>query len=70
MDEELSLGWASECRKYFIFCNIVANASAVLFRKEVYAGVGGADESFQMCGDWSFGHRWPLGGESFTWASR
>jgi glycosyltransferase involved in cell wall biosynthesis len=41
-----------ECRKYFVFCNIVANASAVLFRRTAYAEVGGADESFQMCGDW------------------
>jgi glycosyltransferase involved in cell wall biosynthesis len=41
-----------DCQKYFIFRNIVANASAVLFRKKAYEQVGGADESFQLCGDW------------------
>ena len=28
------------------------NASAVLFRREVYVRVGGADESMVLCGDW------------------
>jgi glycosyltransferase involved in cell wall biosynthesis len=41
-----------ECRNYFIFCNVVGNASAVVFRKVIYDAVGGADESFQLCGDW------------------
>jgi glycosyltransferase involved in cell wall biosynthesis len=41
-----------DCRDYFIFRNIVANASAVVFRKATYELVGGADESFRMCGDW------------------
>lgn len=41
-----------ECRNYFIFCNVVENASAVVFRKAIYDAVGGADESFQLCGDW------------------
>jgi glycosyltransferase involved in cell wall biosynthesis len=43
---------AEDCQKYFIFRNIVANASAVLFRKKAFEQVGGADESFQLCGDW------------------
>src|SRR3984893_7515503 len=41
-----------ECRNYFVVCNTVPNASAVLFRKTAYAEVGGADESFRICGDW------------------
>jgi glycosyltransferase involved in cell wall biosynthesis len=42
----------AECRNYFIFRNVVANASAVVFRKAIYEAVGGADESYQLCGDW------------------
>jgi len=30
----------------------VPNASAVVFRKNVYDYVGGADESLRLCGDW------------------
>jgi len=30
----------------------VPNASAVVFRKALYDKVGGADESFRLCGDW------------------
>ena len=41
-----------ECRNYFAYCNIVPNASAVVFRKAVYERVGGADESLRLCGDW------------------
>jgi glycosyltransferase involved in cell wall biosynthesis len=41
-----------ECRKYFVFRNTVPNASAVLFRREVYERVGRVDEKFQLCGDW------------------
>jgi glycosyltransferase involved in cell wall biosynthesis len=41
-----------ECRKYLVICNIVPNASAALFRRDMYQKVGGADESFRLCGDW------------------
>ena len=41
-----------ECKNYFVFRNVVTNASAVVFRKSIYDAVGGADESFQLCGDW------------------
>lgn len=41
-----------ECRNYFVRTNVVPNASAVVFRKAVYEGVGGADESLRICGDW------------------
>lgn len=41
-----------ECRKYFVRYNIVPNASAVVFRKAIYNQVGGADESYQLNGDW------------------
>jgi glycosyltransferase involved in cell wall biosynthesis len=41
-----------ECRLYFARNNVVANASAVVFRKAVYDAVGGADESLKLCGDW------------------
>ncbi len=47
--------WADgreECGKYLVRGNTVLNASSVLFRKEVYERVGGADESLVFCGDW------------------
>ena len=47
--------WADgreECQNYLVHRNTVQNASAVLFRREVYERVGGADESLVLCGDW------------------
>jgi glycosyltransferase involved in cell wall biosynthesis len=41
-----------ECRKFFLFTNLVPNASAVVFRKSAYESAGGADESLILCGDW------------------
>jgi len=39
-------------RSYFWFYNPIANASAVVFRKNIYEQVGGADETLRYCGDW------------------
>ena len=41
-----------ECQNYLVQRNTIPNASAVLFRREVYLRVGGADESMVLCGDW------------------
>jgi glycosyltransferase involved in cell wall biosynthesis len=41
-----------ECRKYLLRRNTVLSASSIVFRKEVYDQVGGADESLTLCGDW------------------
>ena len=41
-----------ECRDYFIHQNAVPNASGVVFRRDIYERVGGADESLRLCGDW------------------
>ena len=41
-----------ECRDYLVRYNTVHNTSAVLFRRAIYDGVGGADENFRVCGDW------------------
>lgn len=41
-----------ECRKYLLNANTVVNASAVVFKKDVYEAVGGPDESLRLCGDW------------------
>jgi glycosyltransferase involved in cell wall biosynthesis len=41
-----------ECSTYFVRFNPVFNGSSVLFRKEVFDRVGGADESLRSCGDW------------------
>jgi glycosyltransferase involved in cell wall biosynthesis len=52
-----------EFRKYFVFTNPVPNASAVLFRKAIYEQVGGADESFRLCGDWKLWASMALAGK-------
>jgi glycosyltransferase involved in cell wall biosynthesis len=52
-----------ECAKYFVFRNMVANASGVLFRKSVYELVGGADESLKLCGDWKLWAAMALAGK-------
>jgi Glycosyl transferase family 2 len=41
-----------ECQDYLIRGCTIPNASAVLFRREVFVRVGGADESMVLCGDW------------------
>lgn len=40
------------CRKYFALITPVPNASSVVFRKDIYDLVGGADETLRLCGDW------------------
>lgn len=42
----------NECRDLFFYSNAVLNASSVVFRKSVYEAIGGADETYRMCGDW------------------
>ena len=41
-----------ECRKYLVHTNTVQSASSVLFRRDVYWQVGGADEKLVLTGDW------------------
>ena len=41
-----------ECQNYLVSSNTVPNASAVVFRRDIYERVGGADEKMRMCGDW------------------
>ena len=41
-----------ENRKYLFHKPSIPNTSAVVFTKERYEAVGGADASFVMCGDW------------------
>jgi glycosyltransferase involved in cell wall biosynthesis len=38
--------------KYMFYRNIIPNASAAIFRKDLYEQAGGADESFRLNGDW------------------
>ena len=41
-----------ECSRYLIQRNTIFNASAVVFRREVYLQAGEADENLKLCGDW------------------
>ena len=41
-----------ECRRFFVLSSPVPNASAVLFRKDVYERVGWAEERYRICGDY------------------
>lgn len=50
--EDFVIDGREDCRLQLEHGNSVTNASAVLFRRQTYVDVGGADESFRMCGDW------------------
>jgi len=52
-----------ECRDYLIQRNTVPNASGVVFRREIYERVGGADESLHLCGDWKLWAAMALSGK-------
>jgi glycosyltransferase involved in cell wall biosynthesis len=41
-----------ECAKYLVFRNTIPNASAVVFRRDAFLAMGGADEGMRLCGDW------------------
>jgi glycosyltransferase involved in cell wall biosynthesis len=51
-ESDHSTNGSDECNEHFITHCIVPNASAVVFRKAIYNGIGGADETLRMCGDW------------------
>jgi glycosyltransferase involved in cell wall biosynthesis len=42
----------SECKDYLFWKNTVPNASAVLFRRDVYLQTGGAPANMRLSGDW------------------
>lgn len=50
--EDFVIDGREDCRLQLEHGNSISNASAVLFRRQVYLEVGSADESFRMCGDW------------------
>ena len=41
-----------EIQDHLVFWNTIPNASAVLFRRQVFQQVGGAPEDMRLCGDW------------------
>ena len=41
-----------ENRRFLFHKPTIPNTSAVVFRKDRYAAIGGANEDFTMCGDW------------------
>jgi glycosyltransferase involved in cell wall biosynthesis len=49
---DFSASGPEECARYLVHCNSVQSASSVLFRRDVYWQVGGADEKLVYCGDW------------------
>lgn len=42
----------AECAQYLSIMNTIPNASAVVFRRERYLRIGGADPALRLCGDW------------------
>lgn len=51
-EADYSADGREECRSGFVYRNVTANASSVVFRKEVYEAVGGVDDSMRTSGDW------------------
>lgn len=41
-----------ECRSWLVRSCSIQNASSVVFRRDVYVQIGGADERLRQCGDW------------------
>jgi glycosyltransferase involved in cell wall biosynthesis len=52
-----------ECRRFFVLCAPVWNASAVLFRKDMYERVGMADEKMCISGDYKVWAEMALAGK-------
>lgn len=50
-------------RRYFALITPVPNASAVVFRKQLFEQVGCADESLRLCGDWKLWAAMALAGK-------
>jgi glycosyltransferase involved in cell wall biosynthesis len=50
--QDFSADGREECQKYLVYCCTILNASSVLFRKDTFDQVGGADRDMRMCGDW------------------
>ena len=51
-DHDFVADGKAECAGQMAVGNTIPNASAVVFRREVYERVGGPDESAKVCGDW------------------
>jgi len=41
-----------QCQSHFVRCSAVWSASSVLLRRAAYEHIGGADETFRLCGEW------------------
>lgn len=41
-----------ECQRFLLKCNTIPNASAVVFRRGLFANVGGANAHCRLVGDW------------------
>ena len=50
--EDYKNGGMDEIRSQMIFGSRIPNASAVVFRRDTYSQIGGADETMRLCGDW------------------
>ena len=57
-----------ECRRFLVHCNTVLSASSVVFRRNSYWDVGGADETLVLCGDWKTWAAMALTGGSISYA--
>lgn len=51
-DLDFEMQGAEYIEKYLIYLNTIPNASATLFKKEVYTGIGGTDVNIKYCSDW------------------
>lgn len=43
---------SDECRRFLLWKNTIPNASAVVFRRDIYLRAGGAPETMRLAGDW------------------
>jgi len=52
-----------ECASCFVYRNVTANASSVIFRRAVYEQVGGVDDTLRTSGDWKLWAAMALAGK-------
>jgi len=66
---DFSADGREECREYFVRYNNIPNASSVLFRRNVYQSIGGADEKLVFCGDWKTWATMALSGGTISYVA-
>src|SRR6202042_1167872 len=53
-EKDFSTDGRQYAAQQMLFKNVIPNASSAVFRRSLAEQIGGADESYLLCGDWFF----------------